>query len=247
MFTRTDNFAIDFSHQHTLYQCHSRPQIYNLQRNTRQPRSTCFTNLPFQVICAYFTMQLQDITCLRSFEIRHVESSRRAKSGPEVGFRNRQQSPARVSIVHGSLCASGVLLIDIQIFLLYRESPDELAASVLSTLRCYEAGFREPARKILIGIELAASVTGQRQTLILMGLMFSTPFSFVNAVYPCQHIPFLSNRWLTFFYRSSDCKYPLSFLSKTASRAASRADSSGFLEAMLDGFVMCESFCNVPG
>ena len=145
MFTRTDNFAIDFSHQHTLYQCHSRPQMYNLQRNTRQPRSTCSTNLPSQVICAFFTMQLQDVAFLWSFEIRHVESPCRAKCGPEVGLRNRQQSPACASVVHGGLCASGVLLIDVQIFLLYRKSPDELAASVLSTLRCYEAGFREPA------------------------------------------------------------------------------------------------------
>ena len=56
--------------------------------------------------------------------------------------------------MNGSLCASSILLVDVQVFLLYRESPDELAASVLSTLRCYEFGICEPTSKILIGIKL---------------------------------------------------------------------------------------------
>ena len=60
--------------------------------------------------------------------------------------------------MNSGLCASGILLIAVQIFFLYGESPDEFAASVLATFCCYEFAFCEPAGEELVGIMLVGAL-----------------------------------------------------------------------------------------
>jgi hypothetical protein len=102
----------------------------------------------------YFAIQPQNITDLWRSKIRHIKRPRRAKRGPIIRPRNRQQRPARATVVDSGLCASGVLLIAVQIFFLDGEAPDEFAAAVLAALCCYEFGVCEPAGQELVGIML---------------------------------------------------------------------------------------------
>jgi hypothetical protein len=111
-----------------------RPDVNNLQAEEKKPN--CQHIIPSQGEKKvynigpdlYLAFQPHNIPQLGLLEKRHVQSPRRARRGPPVRPRNREQSLPRADVVEGSLGASCVLLVGVQVFLLHREAPDQLAA-----------------------------------------------------------------------------------------------------------------------
>lgn len=114
VFGSADDFAVNFSHQHTLDQCHPRSYVYDLERTVRQPGSSSITNPQVgrsHLLCSLVAeslplVELQDTTYSESSSSQARASDRVSQSSAESRqYRYREQQPVHLRrIVGGCSC-----------------------------------------------------------------------------------------------------------------------------------------------
>ena len=114
MFGSADDFAVNFSRQHILDQCHPRSYVYDLERTVRQPGSSSITNPQVgrshslcSLVAEYLPLvELQDTTYSESSSNQVEASNRVSQSSAESRqYRYREQQPVHLRrIVGGCSC-----------------------------------------------------------------------------------------------------------------------------------------------